>query len=147
MTMMAHAHESQSIFGRVGGWLRKQWERPAALAELEACGCAEMERLARDTGVGVGDLRVLAGKWPDSADLVGRRMAALGLEATEVGQSAPQIMRDLQRVCSVCANKRVCEHDLDRGPANPRWQDYCPNVETLHAICSQLSRNPGKKSN
>jgi hypothetical protein len=145
MTMMAHVYERHTILGRVGGWWKKWWERAATLAELEACGCAEMERIARDTGVGAGDLRVLAGKWPDSADLVGRRLTALGIDATEVGRSTPEVMRDLQRVCSVCADKRVCEHDLDRGPAHSGWLDYCPNVETLHAVCAQFSRDPGNK--
>jgi len=137
MTMMAHAHESRTVFGRVGGWLRQWWERSTALAELEACGAPEMERLARDAGVGVGELRVLAGKWPDSADLVQRRLAALGVDAVAVEAEQPATMRDLQRVCSLCDNKRVCEHDLDRGRANAAWSEYCPNSGTLAALAPQ----------
>ena len=146
MTAAAHAHESRTMFGRVGEWLKSWWERSTDLAELEACGGPEMERVARDAGIGVGDLRVLAGKWPDSADLVERRLAALGLDAAQVDQTQPAVMRDLQRVCSLCANTRVCEHDLDRNPASPAWHDYCPNAGTLDALCPQGS-NAGRKVN
>ena len=134
MSMVAHGHESRTLLGRVGEWWKKWRERSIALADLEACGGAEMERVARDAGVGVSDLRVLAGRWPDSADLVERRMAALGLDAADVEETQPATMRDLQRVCSICDNKRVCEHDLDRNPANLAWQDYCPNSGTLRAL-------------
>ncbi len=147
MSMMAHAHESRTMFGRVGGWLRHWWERSTALAELEACSGAEMERIARDTSVGVGDLRVLAGKWPNSADLVGRRMAALGLDAADIDAAEPATMRDLQRVCSMCDNKRVCEHDLDRSPASADWREYCPNAGTLDALAPQAECCCGRKVN
>ena len=147
MTMMAHTDESRTVFGRVAEWLKAWWERSTALAELEACGRPEMERVARDAGVGVGDLRVLAGKWPDSADLVERRLAALGVDAGEVEATEPAVMRDLQRVCSVCDNKRVCEHDLDRSPANAVWSEYCPNAGTLEAIAPQAPETPGRKVN
>ena len=112
MTMMAHAHEDRTVLGRVGEWMRSWWERSTAL----------------------GDLRVLAGRWPDAADLVQRRMAALGIDAAQVDTAEPAVMRDLQRVCSLCDNKRVCAHDLDRAPAGRAWRDYCPNAGTLAAL-------------
>src|SRR5215831_18617289 len=99
MTMMAQAHES-GILDRIGGWLKRVWERSTALGELETCGGREMECVARDVGVGVGDLRVLAGKWPDAADLVERRITTLGLDAAALEATQPAAMRDLQRVCS-----------------------------------------------
>ena len=139
MTMMAHAHEDRTVLGRVGEWLKTWWERSTVLAELEACSGREMERMARDAGVGVADLRVLAGRWPDAADLVQRRMAALGIDAAQVDATEPAVMRDLQRVCSLCDNKRVCEHDLVRNPANAAWRDYCPNTGTLDALDPQAS--------
>jgi len=139
MTMMAHAHEERTVLGRVGEWLKSWWERSTVLAELDACSGQEMERMARDAGIGVGDLRVLAGRWPDSADLVQRRMAAIGLDAAEVEAAQPATMRDLQRVCSLCDNKRVCAHDLDRSPTNAAWREYCPNAGTLAALGPQPS--------
>jgi hypothetical protein len=136
--MMAQTHESRTMLGRVGAWLRTFWERSIALGDLAACGSPELERVARDTGVGVGDLRVLAGKWPDAADLVERRITALGLDAAQIEATQPAVMRDVQRVCSMCDNKRVCEHDLDRRPADAGWTSYCPNVGTLAALDPQV---------
>jgi hypothetical protein len=120
------------------GWWRRWRQRAASLAELDLLS-TEAERVARDSGVGVGDLRVLAGKWPDAAHLAERRMATLGLDAAQVLETQPAVMRDVQRVCSLCANKRVCEHDLDRNSANVAWHDYCPNEETLDALRSPSS--------
>jgi hypothetical protein len=145
MTMMAQAHESRTMFGRVGAWLKHWWERSTALGDLEGCSRPELERVARDVGIGVRDLRVLAGKWPDAADLVERRLAALGLDASKVDAAEPATMRDLQRVCSICDNKRVCEHDLDRSSAPADWQAYCPNSGTFAALVPQPE--PGRKPN
>jgi hypothetical protein len=147
MTMMAHSHEGRTALGRVGEWLKSWWEQSTALAELDACSSREMERMARDAGIGVGDLRVLAGKWPDAADLVQRRMAALGIDAVRVDATEPAVMRDLQRVCSLCDNKRVCEHDLDRSPANDAWRAYCPNTGTLAALGPQAPGTCCRKVN
>src|SRR5689334_11438807 len=139
MAMTAHAQESRTVFRRIGAWLKNWRERPTALTELEACGDREVERIANDAGMSVGDLRVLAGKWPDAAHLAERRMAALGLDAARMRETEPAVMRDVQRVCSLCASKRVCVHDLDRDPANAAWHEYCPNEETLDALRSRSS--------
>lgn len=128
---------SGAVHDGIVGWLRRWRQRAAGLAELELLS-TEAERIARDSGVGLGDLRVLAGKWPDAADLSERRMATLGLDAAKVHETQPAVMRDVERVCSVCANKRVCEHDLDNDPANAAWREYCPNEGTLDAL-----RSPG----
>jgi hypothetical protein len=40
------------------------------MLDLDCCGSAEVERIARDVGVSGADLSVLAGKWPDAADLL-----------------------------------------------------------------------------
>jgi Family of unknown function (DUF6455) len=129
---------SRAVRDGVVGWWRRWRQRAASLTELELLS-TETDRVARDAGVGVGDLRVLAGKWPDAAHLADRRMATLGLDAAQVGAMQPAVMRDVQRVCSLCANKRVCEHDLDRSPADAAWREYCPNVDTLDALRSPNS--------
>src|SRR4051812_20757406 len=109
--MTIASDQSQSVRNRIVGWWRRWRQQAASRAALELLSI-ETERIARDAGVGAGDLRVLAGKWPDAADLANRRMATLGLDAAQVGETQPAVMRDVQRVCSLCANKRVCEHDL-----------------------------------
>ena len=122
------------MLGRLGSWWRKWRERATTIAGLRECGDAELAHIASDIGLGAGDLKILAGKWPDAADLAKRRVAALGLDTDAIERAEPGVMRDLKRVCALCGNKRACEHDLDYGARTSRWQDYCPNVETLEAI-------------
>lgn len=98
---------------------------------LENCDAQDVERMARDIGVSVPELRSLARCGPHSADLLLCRMAALDLDADEVAATMPMLLQDLQRVCSFCSSHRRCAHDLARDTANPAWHDYCPNAETL----------------
>jgi hypothetical protein len=107
------------------------------MADLDSCGSAEMERIARDVGVSGADLSILAGKWPDAADLLYSRMNEIKLDRMEITHADPQVMRDLQRVCTVCGSKRRCEHELANNPSDPAWQKYCPNTTTLLALAAE----------
>jgi hypothetical protein len=93
--------------------------------------------LARDVGVSGTDLSILAGKWPDAADLLYCRMNEINLDRGEITQTDLQVMRDLQRVCTVCGSKRKCEHELAKKPSDPAWQEYCPNAATLLALAAE----------
>src|SRR5215471_14003167 len=53
-------------------------ERRDSLAALESCGRGEVARIAHDLSLSPGELRALANKGPDSADLLYRRMDELG---------------------------------------------------------------------
>ena len=59
-------------------------------------------------GVSASELRALAKRGPQSADLLLRRMEALDLEQNEVAQIERATFQDLQRVCSMCDCKRRC---------------------------------------
>jgi hypothetical protein len=107
------------------------------MADFDSCGSAEMERIARDVGVSGADLSILAGKWPDAADLLYWRMNETKLDRTEITHADPQVMRDLQRVCTVCGSKRRCEHALANNPSDPAWQKYCLNATTLLALAAE----------
>ena len=93
------------------------------------------------------ELATLAGKWPDSTELLSARILANGLDAAEVREGQPAALRDLQRVCTQCAVRGRCEHDLDQDPGDPAWREYCPNLETLDALRSgQLARRLMRRS-
>jgi hypothetical protein len=106
------------------------------MADFNACGPAEVARIARDVGVSRADLSILAGKWPDAADLLYWRMNEIKLDRMEITRADPQVMRDLQRVCTVCGSKRRCEHELTKNPSDPAWEKYCPNATTLSALAA-----------
>ena len=101
---------------------------------LGHCGEEGIERIAHDVGGSASELRALAKRGPQSADLLLRRMEALDLEQNEVAQIERATFQDLQRVCSMCDCKRRCACDLARKPVNPSWEDYCPNAQTLAAL-------------
>jgi len=63
-----------------------------------------------------------------------RRMAELDLDRNEVASVAPTTLRDLQRVCTMCESHRRCARDLGRDPADPTWEEYCPNVAVLKML-------------
>ena len=89
----------------------------------------EASRIASDVGVGVSELRALAVLPPDSADLLPRRLASLGLTEDDVIACAPGVLRDMERLCSFCRSKRRCAHDLSATTA--KWPTYCPNAATF----------------
>ena len=121
-------------FGIFAKWWRNWTARDTALTELGRCGGDEAAHIARDVGVSVCELQTLAGRWPDSRNLLERRMAASGLNVDQVAHSEPQVLRDLQRVCGQCDTGGRCERDLDGDEKNRAWRDYCPNVATLEAL-------------
>ena len=107
---------------------------------LDCCDPAEMTRMAHDIGVSETDFRVLAGRWPGSSDLLSQRMHQIDLDASEIARVEPDVTRDLQRVCSLCAGRRRCRHDLASDPSAPAWREYCPNVPTFAALTSERSK-------
>jgi len=123
--------------GFVSRWWRNWRASRASVNELEACGADEVAHLARDVGIGASELRTIAAKWPDNVSLLSRRIAEIGLDTGEVRRTEPQVMRDLQRVCTRCAEHRRCASDLDRDGKDREWRDYCPNVQTLDALRSE----------
>lgn len=148
MALTANTRGDRTIFDRflerLGGWWRQRRDRCAVITALDHCGRREVARIPREVGVEGGDLRVLAGKWPDGASLLARRIAGLGLDPADMGRTEPQIMRDLQRGCSTCDNERACGHDLDHNPDSPAWQEYCPNVDTF-GVAADKAKVPANR--
>jgi len=133
MSMSMHVESRPGLLDRLAGWWRDLKLGRSALGELACCG-SEVERIAHDVGVSGSELCILAGKWPTSPDLLSRRMEQIKLDAADLVRVEPQVMRDLQKTCTLCASKRRCRHDLAANPADPVWQDYCPNAMTFAAL-------------
>jgi hypothetical protein len=129
--------EQPGFVRRLAHWWRSWNGRRRAMADLDSWGPAEMERIVRDVGVSGADLSILASKWPDAADLLYWRMNEANLDRKEITHADPQVMRDLQRVCTVCGSKRRCEHQPAKDPSNPVWQKYCPNATTLLTLVAE----------
>jgi hypothetical protein len=129
-----------SLSASLARWWRTWRCDRAAAAELQALGPQDLRSAVHDFGASVGERRALAGKWPDSANLLIRRMGALHIDPDATQAALPDVTRDLQKTCSLCASKVECEHDLDRHAINPRWRRYCPNSATLMTLVTQAQR-------
>lgn len=125
--------ESRSSFKAFLQWCR-EWASGDSASDLSCVAEAEFERIARDLRMSAAELRAVARRGPEAADLLLQRMTALDLDPTEVSQIGPETFRDLQRSCALCESKRRCARDLARDPANPAWKNYCPNNATLMAL-------------
>lgn len=111
--------------------LRDWWQRRG---ELDAMDPVELQLMARDLGMTGGELKDLAARGPDAARLLYERMRALDLTKEDVDRVVHGLMRDLERTCSCCGEKRVCERDLAAQPDDPDWADYCPNAVALTGV-------------
>jgi hypothetical protein len=125
-----------TVFSTVTTWWHNWRTARATLASLDRCG-DDPEWIAHDLGIAATELRALAGRWPDSAGLLNCRLAALDLTGAEIQRTEPQVLSDLQRVCTICKSRRRCKHDLAENPCNQVWREYCPNVVTLDALIDE----------
>jgi hypothetical protein len=96
----------------IARWWRNWNTARATLANLDYCGAEETKRMASDLGMTPPELRALAGKWPDGADRLNHRLAALHLDRAEIRRTEPMVLADMQRVCTMCTDQRKCDHDL-----------------------------------
>jgi hypothetical protein len=138
---MFHSKQTRSGFVHtLARWWQECASRRRTLQALADCGPAESARIAHDVGVsGAAELRVLAGKWPNSADLLARRMRQIKLDAAEIVQVEAEVVRDLERVCTLCASRRRCSRDFAKERSPSSWQAYCPNTMSLKALIAEHS--------
>ena len=118
----------EPILDAVAHWITKLRRNLEVDSEFRECGSEEVARIAHDLGVSAADLKQLAGRNPDSTELLGRMLKTLGVDAARVTAAEPAVMRDLQRVCIACALRDRCVHEFAEGTAAAHFHDYCPNA-------------------
>jgi hypothetical protein len=117
----------------LAAWWRNMLAARTQLNELRNCG-ADLGNIARDAGVTPFELHTIAAKRPDAADQLKLRLEALHLDRAALLRTDPAVARDLERVCTVCGEKRRCTRDWIRHPDDEAWRSYCPNAQTLDAL-------------
>ena len=125
---------SKSFVAVLRGWVQHRRLIYQCNARLAACDRDEIARIAHDIGLSAGELRQMAGRGPDAARQLLDRMAALHLDADAIAKNEPAAMRDMQRLCTNCVDKRRCERDLVLTAKSPIWHHYCPNADTLDEL-------------
>jgi len=124
----------QSIFHSIAQWVTNYRQARGSCNDLANCSADEVVSIARDLGVAPRELTMLARKGPKSADLLQKLLTELGIDAKALADDDPLVMRDLQRLCAVCTDKRQCRFDLANGIMADNFRDYCPNSFTLEAL-------------
>jgi hypothetical protein len=144
---MTSSEPRRSLGNILTGWWHRVSRNWAGTWELNNLDASELRNIANDVGGDVSELRTLAGRWPESADLLPRRMSALHLDEQALSREYPQLANDLKKHCSLCLAKGQCRHDLDKRADDPAWQRYCPNTMTLLAISrQQAERSKGTEA-
>lgn len=129
----------ESLIDLFARWLHHRRE----IAVLCTCDGAEYGLIARDLGVSPGELSELVRRGPHAADELPKMMAALGLDAQAIARAQPLVVRDLQRVCALCEQKKQCDRDLAVGTAAQHYKEYCVNASTLASLGSASPSAPG----
>ena len=125
----------ESVIDMFARWLKHRREI------VESCGCdsEEYARIARDLNVSPGELDELVRRGAHAADELPKMMAALHIDRQAVARVKPLVMRDLERVCSLCEQKRRCDRELAGKTAAGHYGDFCPNASTLTALATKPS--------
>jgi hypothetical protein len=134
----------QTVLNSIAQWVTKYRYARGISRDLANCGPEEVARIARDLRVHPTELAMMAKKGPKAADLLQKLLVELGVDAKGLEHDDPLVMRDLQRLCTTCTDKRQCQFDLANGVTAANFRDYCPNAFTLDALlkAKQSTRPP-----
>jgi hypothetical protein len=120
----------ESLIDLFARWLQHRRD----IADRCACDATEYALIARDLGLSPSELDQLVRRGPHAADELSKMMAVLGLDVKAVARAQPLVVRDLQRVCALCEQKKQCDRDLVAGSAAQHYKEYCLNAPTFASL-------------
>jgi hypothetical protein len=115
-----------------GDWLKRRRELNELLEYEVEFG--ELKRVARDLNVTTADLEGLVRQGSRSVNELARMLTALDIDETALRRAEPALLRDMERVCSLCTQKRRCHEELANGTAATNYVEYCENAETIDMV-------------
>ena len=113
-----------------GEWLKHRRE----LREMREMDAANFNQIASELRMSSADLEALVRHGPHAADELPKMLAALGINQQDLERSEPHVLRDMERVCSLCSHKRQCDRDLAAGTAAAHYTEYCGNTDTIEGL-------------
>lgn len=111
-------------------WLKHRRE----MCELRELDSGEFSRIAQDLRVAPADLDAMARRGPHAADELPKLLRALGIDEEALSRTQPLMLRDMERVCTLCQQKAQCDHDLNAGTSPQHYGEYCANAPTIDAL-------------
>jgi Family of unknown function (DUF6455) len=127
----------QSVLKSIAQWIMKYRDARNICNDLVNCGPDEVANIARDLRLSPSELVILARNGSNAADLLQDMLKALGVDKNAIENDEPLVMRDLERLCTTCHEKRRCRLDLANGVIADNFRDYCPNAFTLDALLQE----------
>lgn len=121
------------VIDTFGEWLKHRRE----LKEMNEMDAANFGRIAGELRMSTGDLEALVRRGPHAADELPKMLKALGIDQNALTRTEPLVLRDMERVCSLCSQKRKCGHDLAAGTAAAHYGEYCGNADTIDGLGPQ----------
>ena len=92
---------------------------------------AEFDRIAADVEISPGDLDEVVRRGLNASEELPLLLKALGIDKVKLDRTQPLVLRDMMRVCALCAQKTECDRDLVAGSAAEHYRSYCPNAPTI----------------
>jgi len=122
------------VLNSIADWVSRYRDATGDAGDLARCSPEEVSQIARDLGVSSSELRELVSKGPHAADLVQKMLIALNVDPEVIASSDPLVMRDLQRLCVNCTDKKRCKTELANGTTVEHYHEFCPNALTLDTL-------------
>ena len=113
-----------------GDWLKHRRE----LREMREMDAVNFSQIAGDLRISSADLEALVRQGPHAADQLPKMLRALGIDQADLTRTEPLVLRDMERVCSLCSHKRQCSHELAAGTAAAHYDEYCGNAPTIDGL-------------
>ncbi|AMA55120.1 hypothetical protein [Bradyrhizobium sp. CCGE-LA001] len=120
----------QDLIESFAGWLKHRRE----INEMRRLDRADFDRIASDLRIAPDDLEELVRHGKHAADELPKLLDQLGIDAEGLGRAQPLLLRDMERVCSLCDHKGQCDRDLAAGTAAENCHGYCANAATLESL-------------
>ena len=120
----------QDLIDSFASWLKHRRE----MNEIRQLDRADFDRIASDLRIAPDDLEELVRHGKHSADELPVMLQQLGINAEGLGRAQPLLLRDMERVCSLCTHKGQCDRDLADGTAAANYHGYCANAATIEAL-------------
>jgi len=119
-----------------GDWLKHRRE----LREMREMDDTHFGQIASDLRISAADLEALVRQGPHAADELPKMLRALGIDQAGLARTEPLVLRDMERVCSLCNHKRQCGHELAAGTAAAHYEEYCANASTIDGLGTPVNR-------
>jgi hypothetical protein len=111
-------------------WLKHRQE----IREMREFDIGEFARIAHELGVTPDDLDTLVRRGLDAIEELPKLLTALGVDEKAIARTLPLVLRDMERVCASCQQKRQCDHDIAAGTSGQHYEEYCDNAATINSL-------------